>query len=139
MDFLVDGGAIGGLHNRRRSSPLATGCRCSYSTRRGCDSASSRASVGADVDEPRGHWRVSQAVSKTGQGRWVSVPPVVFEAVLGLVAREDRTPERTVFQRFGGDRFRTAMIRVCTAAACRTSGHIRCDTPRLVVALGRMP
>jgi hypothetical protein len=34
----------------------------------------------------------------------VSVPPVVFEAVLGLVARDDRTPDRRVFQGFGGDR-----------------------------------
>jgi integrase len=69
-----------------------------------------------DVDEPRGRWRVSMAVSKTGHGRWVSVPPVVFEAVLELVAREDRTPERKVFQGFGGDRFRTAITRACTAA-----------------------
>ncbi len=69
-----------------------------------------------DVDEPRGRWRVSKAVAKTGHGRWVSVPPVVFEAVLELVAREDRTPERKVFQGFGGDRFRTAITRACTAA-----------------------
>lgn len=27
-----------------------------------------------DVDEPRGRWRVSQAVSKTGRARWVQVP-----------------------------------------------------------------
>ena len=32
------------------------------------------------------------------------------------MAREDRTPERRVFQRFGGDRFRTAIRRACTAA-----------------------
>jgi integrase len=69
-----------------------------------------------DVDEPRGRWRVSQAVSKTGRGRWVQVPPVIFEAVLELVPREDRTPERRVFQGFGGDRFRTAITRACTAA-----------------------
>jgi integrase len=42
------------------------------------------------------------------------VAPV--EAVLGLVAREDRTAERKVFQGFGGDRFRTAITRACTAA-----------------------
>jgi integrase len=41
---------------------------------------------------------------------------VVFEAVLGLVAREDRTPERKVFQGFGGARFRTAITRACSAA-----------------------
>jgi hypothetical protein len=44
------------------------------------------------------------------------VPPVVFNAVCALVAREDRTAERRVFQGFGGDRFRTAIARACTAA-----------------------
>jgi integrase len=69
-----------------------------------------------DVDEQRCRWRVSKAVAKTGQGRWVQVPPVVFDAVLALVAREDRTPERKVFQGFGGDRFRTAISRACVVA-----------------------
>jgi integrase/recombinase XerC len=69
-----------------------------------------------DVDEPRGRFRVSQAVSKTARARWVGVPPVVFDAVTALVARDDRTPERRVFQGFGGDRFRTAVTRACTAA-----------------------
>jgi integrase len=69
-----------------------------------------------DVDEPRVRWRVSQAVSKTGRGRWVHVPPAIFEAVLELVPRDDRTHERRVFQGFGGDRFRTAIARACTAA-----------------------
>jgi integrase len=39
----------------------------------------------------------------------------VFDAVLRLVAREDRTSDRKVFQGFGGDRFRTAVARACTA------------------------
>jgi integrase len=69
-----------------------------------------------DVDEPRQRWRVSGAVAKTGRARWVSVPDVLFEAVTRLVAREDRVPERPVFQGFGGDRFRTAITRACTAA-----------------------
>jgi integrase len=69
-----------------------------------------------DVDESRSRWRVSQAVSKTGRARWVSVAPVVFDAVMVLVPRDDRTPERPVFQGFGGDRFRTAVTRACTAA-----------------------
>ena len=69
-----------------------------------------------DVDEPRGRWRVSQAVSKTGRGRWVYVPAPIFEAVLELVPRDDRSAERRVFQGFGGDRFRTAIARACTAA-----------------------
>jgi integrase len=69
-----------------------------------------------DVDEPRRRCRVSGAVSKTGRARWVPVPVEMFEAVTGLVARDDRVPERAVFQGFGGDRFRTALTRACTAA-----------------------
>jgi integrase len=73
-----------------------------------------------DVDELRGRWRVTAAVSKTSRARWVTVPPVVFAAVLDLCARDDRTPERRVFQAFGGDRFRTAVTRACTAAGVPT-------------------
>jgi integrase len=69
-----------------------------------------------DVDEPRQRWRVSGAVAKTGRARWVPVPDVLFQAMTRLVAREDRVPERPVFQGFGGDRFRTALTRACTAA-----------------------
>jgi integrase len=73
-----------------------------------------------DVDEQRGRWRVSQAVSKTSRARWVQVPPVIFQAVTALVARDDRTPDRRVFQGFGGDRFRTAITRASTAASVPT-------------------
>src|SRR6266545_4032287 len=69
-----------------------------------------------DVDEPRARWRVSASASKTGKARWVRVPPPVLRAVLELVPRDDRVPERRVFQGFGGDRFRTAIARACTAA-----------------------
>jgi integrase len=69
-----------------------------------------------DVDEPRQRWRVSGAVAKTGRARWVPVPAVLFEPVTRLVPREDRVPERAVFQGFSGDRFRTALTRACTAA-----------------------
>jgi integrase len=69
-----------------------------------------------DVDEPKGRWRVSQAVSKTRAARWVHVSPELFQAVTALVARDDRVPDRRVFQGFGGDRFRTAVTRACTAA-----------------------
>jgi integrase len=69
-----------------------------------------------DVDEPRQRLRVSGAVSKTGRARWVPVPDVLFQAVTALVAREDRVSERPVFQGFGGDRFRTAIQRACTAS-----------------------
>jgi integrase len=69
-----------------------------------------------DVDEPRQRWRVSGTVAKTGRPRWVPVPHELFEAVTQIVAREDRTLDRRVFQNFGGDRFRTAITRACTAA-----------------------
>jgi integrase len=69
-----------------------------------------------DVDEQRQRWRVSAAVSKNRQARWVNVSVIVFNAVMGLVPRDDRVPDRPVFQGFGGDRFRTAITRACTAA-----------------------
>ena len=50
----------------------------------------------------------------------MQVPPVVFEAVLELCPRDDRVPARRVFQGFGGDRFRTAITRACTAAGVPT-------------------
>jgi integrase len=69
-----------------------------------------------DLDEPGKRWRVSGAVAKTGRARWVLLPTDLFQAVTRLVAREDRVPERPVFQGFGSDRFRTALTRACTAA-----------------------
>lgn len=39
---------------------------------------------------------------------------------MALCPRDDRTPDRRVFQGFGGDRFRTAITRACTAAAVPT-------------------
>jgi integrase len=59
-------------------------------------------------------------VSKTNAGRWVPVPPVIFDAVLQLCLRDDRTAERRVFQGFGGARFRTAVTRACIAAGVPT-------------------
>jgi integrase len=68
-----------------------------------------------DVDEVRLRWRVSQAVAKTGRARWVSVPRALFDAVCDLLPRDDRVPERRVFQGFGADRLRTAIARACNA------------------------
>jgi integrase len=68
-----------------------------------------------DVDEPKGRWRVSKAVAKTSKARWVTAHPIIFEAVMELVPRDDRTPERRVFQGFKGDSFRTAIARACIA------------------------
>jgi integrase len=65
----------------------------------------------------RGHAGVSLRPSRRRAGaRWVNVPPVLFDAVCELCPRDDRTPQRRVFQGFGGDRFRTAISRACTAA-----------------------
>jgi hypothetical protein len=43
------------------------------------------------------------------------VPPVVFAEVLDLCPRDDRSPNRSVFEGFGVDRFRTSIARACTA------------------------
>lgn len=69
-----------------------------------------------DVDEPRQRWRVSAGVSKTGRARWVDVHETIFQAVLDLCPRDDRTPTRPVFQGFNAAAFRTQLGRVCIAA-----------------------
>jgi integrase len=69
-----------------------------------------------DVDEPRGRWRISRTVAKTGYGRWVNVAPTLFAAVLELCPRDDRHPDRRVFEHVTADRLRTAIARACTAA-----------------------
>jgi integrase len=93
-----------------------------------------------DVDEPRQRWRVSGAVAKTGRARWVPVPPVLFQAVTRLVARDDRVPECPVFYGFGGDRFRTAITRACTAAGVPTfSPHDLRHRRVSLLHLGGMP
>jgi integrase len=67
-----------------------------------------------DVDEPRGRWRI--ATSKTGRPRWVSPPPLLLGAVLDLCPRDDRHPDRRVFEQVTSERLRTALTRACTAA-----------------------
>jgi integrase len=67
-----------------------------------------------DLDEPRGRWRV--ATSKTGRPRWVTPPPLLYERVLALCARDDRHPARGVFEQVSADKLRTAITRACTAA-----------------------
>ena len=69
-----------------------------------------------DIDEPRGRWRVSQAVAKTGRARWVAVPEPLLRAVLELVPRDDRVGSARVFLGVTADRLRTAIARACTAA-----------------------
>lgn len=69
-----------------------------------------------DVDEPRGRWRVSRVVAKTRYGRWVDVPEELFDAVLQLCPRDDRHPDRRVFENVTADRLRMAISRACVAA-----------------------
>lgn len=69
-----------------------------------------------DIDVARQRWRVSASVAKTGRARWVPVPEVLFRAATRILARDDRSPGRQVFQGFSGDRLRTAIARACTAA-----------------------
>jgi integrase len=71
-----------------------------------------------DMDEPRGRWRI--ATSKTGRPRWVTPPPFLYERVLELCPRDDRHPDRRVFEHVTGDRLRTAITRACTAAGVPT-------------------
>jgi integrase len=67
-----------------------------------------------DVDEPRGRWRI--ATSKTGRPRWVSPPSQLLDAVLELCPRDDRHPDRRIFEHVTSERLRTALARACTAA-----------------------
>lgn len=93
-----------------------------------------------DVDEPRGRWRVPMRASKTGRARWVEPPPLLYAAVLELVPREDRHPDRRVFETFTSDRFRTALTRACTAAGVPTfSPHDLRHRRVSLLHLGGMP
>ena len=69
-----------------------------------------------DVDEQRGRWRVSKAVSKTRRARWATCLRCCSRPSRRSVARDDRTRSGGNFQGFGGDRFRTAIGRACIAA-----------------------
>ena len=67
-----------------------------------------------DIDEARGRWRI--ATSKTGRPRWVTPPAFLLAAVLELCPRDDRRPDRRVFEQVTSERLRTALTRACTAA-----------------------
>jgi integrase len=91
-----------------------------------------------DIDEPRGRWRI--ATSKTGRPRWVSPAPFLVEAVLALCPREDRHPDRRVFETFASERFRTALTRACTVAGVPTfSPHDLRHRRVSLLHLGGMP
>jgi integrase len=70
-----------------------------------------------DLDEPHSRWRIRRAVEKGRRGRWVSVSPDLFRAVVAtLPPREDRPPERPVFPGVTQERLRTAIARACRAS-----------------------
>jgi len=69
-----------------------------------------------DIDEQHGRWRVARQNEKAGRGRWVNVPPDVFEAVTDRVPREDRDLDAPVFPGATQTRLRTDMARACKAA-----------------------
>jgi integrase len=52
----------------------------------------------------------------TGRPRWVTPPPLHYQRVLELCPRDDRHPDRRVFDQAGAGRLRTAITRACTAA-----------------------
>jgi integrase len=77
--------------------------------------------VCGDLDEPHTRWRVRRAVEKGRRGRWVSLPPDLFAAVLAtLPPREDREPTRSVFPGLTQERLRTAIARACKASGTPT-------------------
>jgi integrase len=82
-----------------------------------------------DVDEPRARWRISMAVAKTKRARWVQVPPFVFDAVMELVPRDDRTPGRRVFHGVQGRQLpHRDRAGLAPPAASRRSARMTCAT-----------
>jgi integrase len=74
-----------------------------------------------DLDEPNTRWRIRRAVEKGRRGRWVSVPPDLFGAVLAtLPPRDDRPAESPVFPGLTQERLRTAIARACRASGTPT-------------------
>lgn len=70
-----------------------------------------------DLDEPNTRWRIRRAVEKGRRGRWVSLPPDLFAAVIAtLPPREDRAADRPVFPGLTQERLRTAITRACKAS-----------------------
>jgi integrase len=75
----------------------------------------------SDLDEPNVRWRIRRAVEKGRRGRWVSLPPDLFAAVIAtLPPREDRDPNAPAFPGLIQERLRTAIARACKAAGTPT-------------------
>ncbi len=74
-----------------------------------------------DLDEPNTRWRIRPAVEKGRRGRWISLPPDLFAAVIAtLPPREDRDPDQPVFPGLTQERLRTAIARACKASGTPT-------------------
>jgi len=74
-----------------------------------------------NLDEPNTRRRIRRAVEKGRRGRWVSVPPDIFEAVLAtLPPREDRPAKRPVFPGLTQERLRAAIARASRASGTPT-------------------
>jgi integrase len=74
-----------------------------------------------DLDEPNHRWRIRRAVEKGRRGRWISLPPDLYTAVLAtLPPREDRDPQQPVFPGLTQERLRTAIARACKASGTPT-------------------
>ena len=67
-----------------------------------------------NVDEQGRRLRVSKA--KGGKTRWVQLPEWLMHVISQTCPREDRTPERRVFQGFRDGTARSAMERACRDA-----------------------
>src|SRR5438034_7232159 len=66
---------------------------------------------------------------KGRRGRWVSVPPDLFTAVIDtLPPREDRRADQPVFPGVTQERLRTAIARACKAPARRPGRRTICAT-----------
>jgi integrase len=70
-----------------------------------------------DVDVPGSRFRLRSSETKSRRARWVQVPAWLMAELEQTCPREDRTPERRVFQGFNADVAKNAMAR-----ACRTAG-----------------
>src|SRR5205823_1435270 len=74
-----------------------------------------------DYDEPRGRVRLRAATTKTRQGLWVELHPVLADAIeAGLPPREDRDRDARLFASSQSNALRTSIARACRAAGIPT-------------------
>jgi integrase len=68
-----------------------------------------------DVDESGSRFRIKGGKTAAAR-RWVAVPERLMAEIAATCPREDRTPERRVFQGFSPDVAKNVMARACKAA-----------------------